>query len=49
VLGRFDREIRSLLSVIGKREMVSADKARRELGWEMRPVSESLLDTAASL
>jgi dihydroflavonol-4-reductase len=49
VLGRFDGEIRSLLSAIGKREMVSADKARQELGWEMRPVSESLLDTAASL
>ena len=49
VLGRFDGEIRSLLSSIGKRELVSADKARRELGWKMRPVSESLLDTAASL
>jgi dihydroflavonol-4-reductase len=49
VLGRFDGEIRSLLPLIGKREMVSADKARRELGWEMRPVSESLFDTAASI
>ena len=49
VLGRFDGEIRSLLSSIGKRELVSADKARRELGFQMRPVSESLLDTAASL
>jgi nucleoside-diphosphate-sugar epimerase len=49
VLGRFDGEIRSLLPSIGKREMVSADKARRELGWEMRPVEESLFDTAASL
>jgi nucleoside-diphosphate-sugar epimerase len=49
VLGRFDGEIRSLLSSIGKAEKVSADKAQRELGWEMRPAAESVLDTAASL
>ncbi|MFC0105686.1 hypothetical protein [Kibdelosporangium aridum] len=28
---------------------MSADKARRELGWTMRPIRESIVDTARSL
>jgi dihydroflavonol-4-reductase len=47
--GRFDPSVRELLGWIGQRELASADKARRELGWTMRPVEESLLDAAASL
>jgi hypothetical protein len=34
---------------VGQQELASADKAGRELGWTMRPLEESLLDTAASL
>jgi dihydroflavonol-4-reductase len=48
-IARFDPEIREILSYIGTRETVSADKAKRELDWTMRPVEETLLDTAASL
>ena len=48
-VARFDKDIRSVLDSVGKRENVSADKARRELGWTMRPVEETLLDTADSL
>jgi dihydroflavonol-4-reductase len=46
---RFDSDIRSVLDDVGKRETVSADKAKRELDWTMRPIGETLLDTAASL
>lgn len=49
VAARFDAEIRSVLDSVGKQETVSADKAKRELGWTMRPIEETLLDTAASL
>jgi nucleoside-diphosphate-sugar epimerase len=49
LISRFDPEIRSVLDSLGRREVVSADKAKLELGWTMRPVTETLLDTAASL
>lgn len=41
--------VRIALSSVGRRETVSADKAKRELGWTMRRVGEILLDTARSL
>ncbi|WP_280265514.1 NAD-dependent epimerase/dehydratase family protein [Nocardia wallacei] len=46
---RFDATARLAASRLGKREAVSADKARRELGWTMRPIEQTLLDTAESL
>ena len=46
---RFDPEIRSVLGYVDEQELVSADKAERELGWAMRPLRETILDTAASL
>jgi nucleoside-diphosphate-sugar epimerase len=49
VVARFDPSVRLALDFVGRRELVSADKARRELGWTMRPVRESILDTAHSL
>jgi dihydroflavonol-4-reductase len=49
LIARFDRQTRALLPAIGRQEMFSADKARRELGWAMRPLEETVLDTAASL
>jgi nucleoside-diphosphate-sugar epimerase len=45
----FDASVRPALDFVGRREDVSADKARRELGWTMRPVRETILDTARSL
>ncbi|MBH0780790.1 SDR family oxidoreductase [Nocardia bovistercoris] len=44
-----DKGIRLVVPTLGRAETVSADKARRELGWTMRPVRESILDTAESL
>lgn len=49
VIGRFDREVRLGLDFVGEPEQVSAEKARRELGWEMRPVRETVVDTGRSL
>ncbi len=46
---RFDPDIRSVLDSIGEQELVSADKANRELGWTMRPLAETVLDTADAL
>ncbi|MGW5317545.1 SDR family oxidoreductase [Nocardia thailandica] len=45
----FDPTVRLTLPVLGRTEHVSADKARRELGWTMRPVADTLADTADSL
>jgi dihydroflavonol-4-reductase len=48
-IGRFDREVRLGLDFVGSAERVSSDKARRELGWDLRPVRETLTDTGRSL
>lgn len=47
--GRFDPAIREILDLVGQEENYSAGKARRDLGWTTRPLSETLFDTAASL
>ncbi|WP_328396523.1 SDR family oxidoreductase [Nocardia sp. NBC_00416] len=45
----FDRGLRLTVPALGRVERVSADRARRELGWTMRPVRETVRDTADSL
>ena len=45
----FDKGVRLTLPVLGRTENVSADKARRELGWTMRPIADTIRDTADSL
>jgi nucleoside-diphosphate-sugar epimerase len=49
LLGRFDRTVRLSRYFLGRRELLSSAKAQRELGWTMRPVRESIVDTATSL
>ncbi|MFC8043190.1 NAD-dependent epimerase/dehydratase family protein [Nocardia sp. NPDC057353] len=44
-----DRSVALTVPNLGMRELVSADKVRAELGWDMRPVRESVVDTAESL
>lgn len=48
-IARSDPALRGVLPMLGERELASAGKARRELGWTMRPVEETLFDTAAGL
>jgi nucleoside-diphosphate-sugar epimerase len=49
LISRFDPSIRQAMYMVNRRELVSADKARRELGWTMRPVRDTILDTARSM
>ena len=45
----FDPVIRDRLFELGKHRPVSAEKAKRDLGWVPRPNREVILDTARSL
>jgi hypothetical protein len=49
VVSRFDPAVRQALDFVGRKELVSSDKARSELGWTTRPLRESIVDTAGSL
>jgi dihydroflavonol-4-reductase len=49
LIGRFDSTARLALTFVGRRQVVTARKATEELGWTMRPVRESVIDTAESL
>jgi hypothetical protein len=40
---------RDLVTFVGRRDLVTAEKAERELGWSMRPVTQSTIDTGQSL
>jgi nucleoside-diphosphate-sugar epimerase len=46
---RFDQTIRLALSYYGVPVLVSADKAKQELGWVPRPARESIVAAAESL
>ncbi|MFL6121780.1 NAD-dependent epimerase/dehydratase family protein [Actinophytocola sp.] len=49
VVGWFDPSLRAAADHLGRHELVSSEKARRELGWTLRPARETILDTAYSL
>ena len=48
-MSRFDPSIRSFVGDLGKRQWISSEKARSLLGWQTRPVGDSIEDTARSL
>lgn len=45
----FDPSVRQALDFVGRSERVTSDKARGELEWNMRPVRDTIIDTANSL
>jgi dihydroflavonol-4-reductase len=49
IIARFDKAIRLALAYVGREERVSCDKAKRELGWSMRPVEQTIRDTGRSM
>jgi nucleoside-diphosphate-sugar epimerase len=49
VVAWFDPSVRTALDHIGRHELVSSEKAQRELGWTLRPARQTILDTAYSL
>jgi nucleoside-diphosphate-sugar epimerase len=48
-MGLFDGSIRSIVSDLGQRSWFSSEKARTTLGWQTRPVEDSIEDCARSL
>jgi dihydroflavonol-4-reductase len=48
-MSRFDPSIRSFVGDLGKRTWMSSDKARSMLGWQTRPINDSIEETARSL
>lgn len=49
IVGRFDRTIRMTLGYIGRKEVVSHERARNLLGWSPRPLRDTLADMGHSL
>jgi dihydroflavonol-4-reductase len=45
----FDPVLRARLFELGKRRLVSSDKARQVLGWTTRPLRDTIVETAKSL
>lgn len=49
LIARFDPTVRLALASVGKKELVSNEKIRRELGMTFRPARETLVDMARSM
>jgi nucleoside-diphosphate-sugar epimerase len=49
IFALFHPVLRARLFELGKRRLVSSDKARRALGWTTRPVRDTIVETATSL
>lgn len=49
LIARFDGTIRLALNYVGLRHEMSTAKARTELGWSPRPVTDTVLEAAESL
>lgn len=49
LVARFDKSVRLILQYVGKKEIVSHDKATRILGWKPRPVRTTMVDMANSM
>jgi nucleoside-diphosphate-sugar epimerase len=48
-MGIFDPSVRSIVSDLGVSTTYTAEKAETTLGWETRPIEDSIADTAQSL
>jgi dihydroflavonol-4-reductase len=48
-MGLFDPSIRSIVNDLGQSTTYTAEKAKTVLGWEPRPIEDSIADTAQSL
>lgn len=49
IIAWFDKAVNLAITFVGRRELVSSAKAQRELGWRMRPVRDSIIDTAQTM
>jgi len=48
-MGLFDPSVRSIVNDLGESTAYTAEKAKTMLGWEPRPIEDSVADTAQSL
>jgi nucleoside-diphosphate-sugar epimerase len=48
-MGMFDPSVRSIVSDLGESPAYTAEKAKTTLGWQTRPVEDSIAETAQSL
>jgi nucleoside-diphosphate-sugar epimerase len=48
-MGIFDPSVRAIVSDLGQSATYTAEKAKTTLGWEPRPIEDSIADTAQSL
>jgi len=49
IIARFDKAVKLAITFVGRKELVSAAKAKRELGWTMRPIHETILETGRTM
>lgn len=49
LLGMFDAEIGTIVNALGKRDEISAEKARRELGMTFRPAADAVRESGQFL
>jgi nucleoside-diphosphate-sugar epimerase len=49
IIARFDKAVHLALGYVGRKELVSSAKARRELGWTTRPLDQTIVDTARTM
>jgi nucleoside-diphosphate-sugar epimerase len=49
VMGVFDPSVRSVTGQLGREQSYSNERARTLLGWEPRPIPETIVETARSL
>jgi dihydroflavonol-4-reductase len=48
-MGLFDPSVRTIVNDLGQATSYTAEKAKTTLGWQTRPIEDSILDTANSL
>jgi dihydroflavonol-4-reductase len=48
-MARLDPGLRTVVGDLGKRRLMSSEKAKTRLGWSPRPIEETVVDTAESL
>jgi len=49
ILAFFDRSLQGVVADLGERTELSSEKARNELGWQTRPLDDTIVDCARSL
>lgn len=48
-MARFDPSLRAIVSDLGKRRLLSSEKAKTRLDWSPRPIEDTVVNTAESL